>query len=530
MAKKARKTDPGLLPPDPKDREAFGEWLNKQPREWSVAIAARAAMRVLPQIGGSERQQALLMPALRGAAIARFAAKYPDRASASASASAAKSASSRGAAAAHVAAAADAAACAAAASFHPSSAAYAADAVAFAASSDPASYLAVKRDAQQLYDGAMTAQQLAASLLWSVRPPEQINRIWRRVAKELQSSDKIWFVWVDWYDDALAGVPGIKTEAEDAAFTDIPGELPWGQGARAINFEIRRRLAELSFNAILPEIPEQSPAPVRVEERDGKIAQSSDRDGALTASERDFKAWRDPVADHLEELIATDFPIGTNHSRVRDRLVALDKLLLGAIAEVKERQFRIGYEIERLEGLMTAYRIGGEDMPLLNAAQLEDLDRLRIALKMGIDKLERWSEFRRQANNNLADGSEADSELVGDALDQMAAVMERRPQFFDPELPATFRYLSEALRDPWGATKAIVYGAVKSAENLVVFLAQKALGVGKKGVEAIETHVSKAVAASLVTGLGGAALQLSGALSQGWSWLKPLLAALGGGG
>jgi hypothetical protein len=100
------------------------------------------------------------------------------------------------------------------------------------------------------------------------------------------------------------------------------------------------------------------------------------------------------VVDHIGELTASDFAHGTNHSRLRDRLVALGRLLPGEVDAVKERQFRVGYEIERFEGLMAAYRSGGDDMPVLNAAQLEDLDRLRVALRIGVDKLERWAEFR----------------------------------------------------------------------------------------------------------------------------------------
>jgi hypothetical protein len=340
-----------------------------------------------------------------------------------------------------------------------------------------------------------------------------------------------WLVWTGWYDDAVGGpLYAVTDEARDAAFTDISGKLPWDGGAEAVNMEIAGRLAELSRGAESSEIPDQSPAPVRVEERDGRVAKATDRDSALSATERDFRAWRDPVVDHIDELAASDFAAGTNHSRIRDRLTALGKLLPGEIAEVKERQFRIGYEIERFEGLLAAYRSGGEDMPALNAAQLEDLDRLRVALKMGIDKLERWSEFRKQANESTAGESDADRETVGDALDEMADVMEQHPKYFDPELPATFRFLSEAVRDSRGATKTIVYGAIKSAENVVSFLGQRALGIGKKGAEAVETHISKAVAASLIAGLSGAALGLSGALSQGWAWLKPLLAALGASG
>jgi hypothetical protein len=243
-------------------------------------------------------------------------------------------------------------------------------------------------------------------------------------------------------------------------------------------------------------------------------------------SELDFNAWRDPVVDHIQELSSADFREGTNHSRARDRLIALGTLLPGSIADVKERQFRIGYEIERFEGLIAAYRSGADDMPMLNAATLEDLDRLRIALKMGIDKLERWAEFRREAAVDAKHEGDANPNAVGEALSKMVTEMERQPKYFDPELPASFRFLAEAVRDRAGATKTVVYGAVKSAENLISFLGQRALGIGKKAIDGVEQNISRAVAVSLTLGLGGAALMLSGALPASWAWLKPLLEAL----
>ncbi len=208
-------------------------------------------------------------------------------------------------------------------------------------------------------------------------------------------------------------------------------------------------------------------------------------------------------------------------------MTALQKLLPGEIAEVKERQFRIGYEIERLDGLLAAYRSGGDDMPALNAAQLQDLERLRISLRMGIDKLERWVEFSKNASTAATVGP--DHEIIAAALEDMAAWMNGKPHYFDPEVPASFRFLAEAVRDPLGATKTVVYGAVKSAENLIAFLGQRALAIGKKTMDAVETHISKGVAASLIAGLGAAALAVSSSLTSGWAWLRPLLAAIGAG-
>ena len=538
---KAQKPLDNELPPKPRDREAFGKWLARQRREWSVVLAGRVALRALPQIGGSDQFLAVALTMFRASAVARFIAKYPNRAITSSSVAAAAAAAATRAATTEVvaiqaatnnavAAAASVAYAAAAATAVSEVVAHAADVVAYAsnvgayaASADAA----VTHDAKRLHDRSITAEALAAERLWPDSAPPEFAAAWLLLKRQLNPHGHHWQVWIDWYENAVLQEPYHPiSESQVAAFTDIPGELPWGQGAEAVNMEIKRRLAGIS----IAKIPDQSPAPVRVEERDGRISKSSDSESAIAASERDFKAWRDPVVDHIEELTASDFAKGTNHGRVRDRLMALDRLLPGEITEVKDRQFRIGYEIERFDGLVAAYRIGGDDMPLLNAAQLEDLDRLCVALKIGIGKLERWSEFRKRANESTAGEADADREIVGDALDEMAAIMEQRPQYFDPQLPETFRFLSEAVRDPRGATKTVVYGAVKSAENLMSYLGQRALGIGKKSAEAVEQHISKAVATVLVTGLGSAALDLSGALPQAWPWLKLLLAALRAGG
>jgi hypothetical protein len=151
---------------------------------------------------------------------------------------------------------------------------------------------------------------------------------------------------------------------------------------------------------------------------------------------------------------------------------------------------------------------------------------------MGIAKLDRWTEFRRAAADDPSHDSAANPVVLSQGLTDMAAAMEQRPIYFDPELPETFRFLAEATKDPRGATKMVVYGAVRSAENLVSFLGRKALGIATNTTGAIEQHISKAVATTLIVGLSGVALTISGALPAGWAWLKPLLAALskGGGG
>jgi hypothetical protein len=298
---------------------------------------------------------------------------------------------------------------------------------------------------------------------------------------------------------------------------------------RALLRTLQHSLQQIGGNdpaVTLPLVPDQSPAPIRVEERDGCVALTNNRGSALNASPTDFNAWREPVLDHVQELLSGDFRLGTNHSHARDRLVALSTLFAGSIPDVKERQFRVGYEIERLEGLVVAYRSGADDLPVLNAAVLEDLDRLRVALVMGSGKLEKWSEFRRAAAADPLGEGTANPGVVSAAIDEMTAEMEAQGKYFDPELPRTFRFLAEATKDPVGATKTVVFGTVKSAENLLTFLGQRALGVGKTAANAAEQHITKAVAASLIVILSGAALRISGALPTAWVWLRPLLDAL----
>ena len=524
---------PEEWPPDPKDHTAFRNWLEERPFGWSTTIAVRSALRVLP-FARAHNLASITLPLFRAVAIARFAAKYPNFQIGSLFAGVAAEAAF------------NANACAAYAVKSTGSAAYAASDAAYTAYAGLASagyatnavvssarahdavgdavYSAVRFDVQQLHNSAQTADDLARRPLWLVPAPTHVADAWRSLREELRGLGDHWEVWIDWYENVLLDESRRRTtEGEDAAFTDIPSKLPWEVGAERVNDEIARRLREIPQQVAA--IPDQSPAPVRVEERNGKVVQRSNQGGQLNAAERDFTDWRDPVLDHIGELMVTDFAAGTNHARMRDRLTALQRLLPGEIVEVKERQFRIGYEIERLDGLLAAYRSGGDDMPALNAAQLQDLEKLRVTLRIGIGKLDRWVEFAKKAGESPV-GVDADQEVVAATLEDMAAWMAQKPQYFDPELPTSFRFLAEAVRDPLGATKTVVYGAVKSAENLISFLGQRALGIAKKTADAIEANVSKA----LLIGLSGAALSLSGALSQGWAWLKPLLAAIAAGG
>ncbi|TDI57404.1 MAG: hypothetical protein E2O93_04790, partial [Alphaproteobacteria bacterium] len=83
--------DDGSELPDVTDREQLEAWLKEQPPAFSIAIAARAALRILPVLvlefdaeephPPEEIAADLVLPVFRATAVAWVAARYPTHAS-----------------------------------------------------------------------------------------------------------------------------------------------------------------------------------------------------------------------------------------------------------------------------------------------------------------------------------------------------------------------------------------------------------------------------------------------------------------
>jgi hypothetical protein len=257
-------------PPDPREFKAFETWLARKPHEWSVVIATRAALRVVPLALSVHGFPTLILPVFRATAIARFAAKHSNRATNAASAASAAHAAIEAASsdrhiyAGYAAGDAAYAVSASRAEAANSAAFAAADSAAAAAVLDSgadfatAVYAAVKHDAQRLHDGMLTAEQLARDQLWPVSAPAIFVQEEQRLHSELYALGHHWGVWTYWYRGIVRHEPhqGI-TEAEDAAFTDLAGRLPW-DSAEAVNTEIARRLQQIEQAAEDSQSPAQS--------------------------------------------------------------------------------------------------------------------------------------------------------------------------------------------------------------------------------------------------------------------------------
>ncbi|NJL07287.1 MAG: hypothetical protein HC900_02780 [Methylacidiphilales bacterium] len=251
--------------PDPADRAAFERWLAGKDRMWSVVIASRAALRVLPLIvpGPKDSKSApLFLMTFRCTAISRFASKNPNREIAfvpRADATAQATTHFSAAYAAQAAYAATFAATAAGAAYIASDAIYDAYAAAYSATITTANALfaTVKRDADRL-QGGVSPVDLARSPLW---PPLHGQPDWVEAARSALKLDLAydgahWQVWIDWYEDVLAGKS--RGEAWDEAFVDLDPDdpLPWDAGPQAVNEKIKARLKKLE-----PPEPSSEPLP-----------------------------------------------------------------------------------------------------------------------------------------------------------------------------------------------------------------------------------------------------------------------------
>ena len=237
------------------NRGQVKRWLDKikparRRREVATALAARAALRVLPLPGRElshrtrERDailSAVTLPCFRATALTWAAGEYPTHGAevsafadtAVAADRAAEDTARNGRVAAYASAYAARTAAYAAATAFAGRTADAARAGTYAVEDgnygdfvpDFAIYDAAAADAALVNSGC-TSVELAGSPLWPRRAPAWASEAWRTLKSALLATDEGWEVWTDWYDSRLAGGAAHPPNEElEIARATIPDEI-----------------------------------------------------------------------------------------------------------------------------------------------------------------------------------------------------------------------------------------------------------------------------------------------------------------
>ncbi len=99
-------------------------------------------------------------------------------------------------------------------------------------------WAAVDADARFIDSGG-TALQLADRSLWPFRTPICASQYWKRLKYVLTQRDESWDVWIEWYEDRITGCPQGRKYA--SVISTVPLNK-WQEGPTTVNGWIKEQL------------------------------------------------------------------------------------------------------------------------------------------------------------------------------------------------------------------------------------------------------------------------------------------------
>jgi hypothetical protein len=129
-----------------------------------------------------------------------------------------------------------------------------------------------------------SAIELARTPLWPNGAPRWATEAWRTLKSDLLAANQDWEVWTDWYEARLIGdAADPPNEALELARATIPDEI-WKQGPAAVNGEIRKLIEQ--FDAPRDAPPQRlGEGAIEIRSANGLVAWIDEQDAS---AQRDF--------------------------------------------------------------------------------------------------------------------------------------------------------------------------------------------------------------------------------------------------
>lgn len=357
--------------------------------------------------------------------------------------------------------------------------------------------------------------------------------------KIAQNNDALyqrWHLYVEWYRSLLPNsttsqVKSLFDKEKSFRIYHMPIDF-WGRDSDAVLRDLKSIIGESSGNASsklvdhpvphdeprFPDrrfldhveeasrtLPRQKIAPINIKAVNERVIASGFEHSLDDGKERDIQRWYAPLLAHVQNELKSNFRQGTNHSHIRERLITLRDVLKLPMHIIEEKQFELGYATRRFRRILNVYQNNQSDMPVLSQNIWEDLDELCNSLEIGLSKFVPWRRFVIEIEGVPPDPTLPLGSEIAKRMEPIIDVMEQEPKYFDPEIPRTFRFLSEAAKDPDGVGRLAIYGLIRSAENLMIGTSNLFLGMIKGAIKnASEIIASKAAivfATFLVSGI-----------------------------